>query len=127
MANHGWIGRRTRESDAKLIISVPTTFSVARVLETLDAERVAVGAAMGFNCMTAREWLYVAYDAAGKTLFDAIHANTGYDNIKSPPHLNHRLSEDVPMSLVPIASIGRLLDVPCHGSHYLLRRFATRM
>ena len=90
------------------------TPSVARVLETLDAERVAVGAALGFRCVSAREWLYMAYDAAGKTLFDAIRANAGYYGIKAPPHLDHRyLWEDVPMSLVPIASMGRLLDVPC--------------
>jgi len=90
------------------------TPAVARVLEVIDAERVAVGAAMGFNCMTAREWLYIAYDAVGTTLHDAIHANRGYYGIKAPPHLHHRyLTEDVPMSLVPIASIGEMLGAPC--------------
>jgi opine dehydrogenase len=87
--------------------------SVALVLEAMDQERVAVAAALGFNCMTAREWLYVAYDAAGKTLFDAIRANPGYYGIKAPPRLAHRyIAEDVPMSLVPIASIGDMVDVP---------------
>ncbi len=90
------------------------TPSVARVLEAIDAERVAVGAAMGFNCMTAREWLYVAYDAVGKTLHEAVQANRGYYGIRAPPHLHHRyLTEDVPMSLVPIASIGETLGSPC--------------
>jgi len=90
------------------------TPSVAKVLESLDAERVAVGAAMGFNCMTAREWLYIAYDAAGRTLHEAIQANRGYYGIPAPPHLNHRyITEDVPMSLVPIASIGEVLGLPC--------------
>jgi len=90
------------------------TPSVARVLEALDAERVAVGAAMGFHCMTAREWLYIAYDAAGKTLFDAMRANAGYYGIKAPNRLEHRyLWEDVPMSLVPIASMGEMFGVPC--------------
>jgi opine dehydrogenase len=90
------------------------TPSVARVLESIDRERVGVGAAMGFNCMTAREWLYVAYDAVGQTLHDAIHANRGYYGIQAPPHLHHRyLTEDVPMSLVPIASIGEMVGSPC--------------
>jgi len=90
------------------------TPSVARVLETVDKERVAVGAAMGFNCMSAREWLYVAYDAVGETLHEAIHANRGYYGIQAPPHLHHRyLTEDVPMSLVPIASMGEMLGSPC--------------
>ena len=90
------------------------TPSVAKLLEQIDKERVAVGAAMGFNCMTAREWLYVAYDAAGQTLHDAIHANWGYYGLKAPPHVHHRyITEDVPMSLVPIASIGDMLGSPC--------------
>lgn len=88
--------------------------SAAKVLEAMDAERVAVGAAMGFHCMSAREWLYMAYDAAGKTLFEAIRANQGYYGIKAPHILHHRyLWEDVPMSLVPIASMGEMLGVPC--------------
>ena len=75
---------------------------------------MAVGAAMGFNCMSAREWLYVAYDAAGETLHEAIQANRGYYGIQAPPHLHHRyLTEDVPMSLVPIASIGDMVGSPC--------------
>ncbi|HSV75369.1 MAG TPA: NAD/NADP octopine/nopaline dehydrogenase family protein [Chthonomonadales bacterium] len=88
--------------------------STATVLESLDAERVAVGAAMGFHCMTAREWLYMAYGAAGKSLFDAIRANQGYYGIQAPHTLDHRyLWEDVPMSLVPIASLGEHFEVPC--------------
>jgi opine dehydrogenase len=90
------------------------TPSVAKVLEAIDSERVNVGAVMGFNCMSAREWLYIAYDAAGHTLHDAIHANRGYYGIQAPPHLHHRyLTEDVPMSLVPIASIGETVGSPC--------------
>ena len=90
------------------------TPSVALALGALDAERVAVGAALGFNCMSAREWLYIAYDAAGQTLHDAIRANPGYYGIKAPTRLDHRyLYEDVPMSLVPIASMGDMLGVPC--------------
>lgn len=88
--------------------------STAKVLEALDAERVAVGAAVGFHCMTAREWLYIAYGAAGRTLFDAIRANEGYYGIKAPSQVDHRyIWEDVPMSLVPIASLGELLGAPC--------------
>ncbi|MGQ9487946.1 MAG: NAD/NADP octopine/nopaline dehydrogenase family protein [Armatimonadota bacterium] len=90
------------------------TPSAAQILEQIDAERVAVAAAMGFNCMTAREWLYIAYGASGKTLFEAIRANQGYYGIKAPPTVHHRyITEDVPMSLVPIASLGEMLGVPC--------------
>jgi len=89
------------------------TPSVARVLEAVDAERVNVASALGIRANSAREWLYLAYDAAGKTLLDAMRANPGYGGIQAPATLQHRyLSEDVPASLVPIASIGRMLGVP---------------
>jgi opine dehydrogenase len=85
---------------------------VSFVLERLDQERVAVAAALGIKAMTAREWLYIAYDAHGKTLYDAIKNNIGYKGILAPPTIDHRyLWEDVPMSLVPIASMGDLLGV----------------
>lgn len=87
--------------------------SVATVLEKLDAERVAVAAALGIKATTAREWLYLAYDAVGKNLHDAMQANPGYRGIMAPTSVNMRyLSEDVPMSLVPMASISDLLNVP---------------
>jgi len=88
------------------------TRSVARVLEKVDSERVAVAASLGIRAMTAREWLYLAYGAAGKTLYEAIHSNPGYRGIMAPPTLDMRyLNEDVPESLVPIASIGKKFNV----------------
>jgi len=88
------------------------TPSLSKILEALDAERVAVAAALGIRAMPAREWLYVAYDAAGKTLYEAIQNNPGYAGIGAPAFVDHRyIWEDVPMSLVPIASIGDVLGV----------------
>jgi opine dehydrogenase len=88
------------------------TPAVAQVLEAIDRERVAVAAALGVRANTAREWLYLAYDAAGKTLHDAMRANVGYRGIKAPGTIAHRyIAEDVPASLVPIASIGEMLGV----------------
>ncbi|MBI3948755.1 MAG: NAD/NADP octopine/nopaline dehydrogenase family protein [Armatimonadetes bacterium] len=97
------------------------TPSVARILEAMDAERVAVGEAMGFQCLTARQWLYMAYDAAGRTLYDAINANPGYAGIRAPRTLDNRyITEDVPMSLVPIASLGEMLGVPTPVIHSII-------
>lgn len=87
--------------------------SVTLVLEAMDKERVAVGEALGIGCHTAREWLYLAYGAVGDNLYEAIQSNPGYRGIRAPNRLEHRyITEDVPMSLVPIASIGELLGVP---------------
>lgn len=83
------------------------TPSVAHVLDGLDRERVTVAAAVGIRARTAREWLELAYNATGDTLYEAIHNQPGYRGIKAPPTMNHRyIWEDVPMSLVPIAALG---------------------
>jgi opine dehydrogenase len=98
------------------------TPAVAKVLEAIDAERVAVAAALGIRANTAREWLYLAYDAAGKTLHDAMKANAGYSGIKAPGTIEHRyISEDVPASLVPIASIGQMLGVSTPNTQAIIR------
>lgn len=89
------------------------TQSVGQVLEKLDAERVAVAAALGFQAMTAREWLYYAYDAVGKTLREAMRANMGYRGILAPHRTEMRyITEDIPCSLVPMSSLGRKFGVP---------------
>jgi len=89
------------------------THSVAKILDQVDAERVSVAEALGIRATTAREWLYLAYSAAGKTLYDAMHANPGYRGIMAPTNLNIRyLTEDIPASLVPIASMGEMFNIP---------------
>lgn len=89
------------------------TPSVARILEAIDAERVAVAGAMGFHAMTAREWLYYAYDAVGRDLREAMRANLGYRGILAPHRTEMRyITEDIPCSLVPIASLGKKFGIP---------------
>lgn len=88
------------------------TPSVATILESMDRERVAVAEALGIHAHTAREWLYLVYHSAGRDLYQAIQATPGYKGITAPAHLNHRyILEDVPMSLVPMASLGEMLGV----------------
>jgi opine dehydrogenase len=86
--------------------------SVCKVLERLDRERLDVAAALGIKAMSAQTWLYTAYSATGRDLYEAMHDNPGYVGIKAPDRLHHRyLDEDVPMSLVPLASIAEMLHV----------------
>lgn len=87
--------------------------SLAKILERLDSERVKVAAALGIRVLSAREWLYQAYGVAGDNLYEAMQANKGYRGIKAPNTTNHRyITEDVPTSLVPIASLGDQFAVP---------------
>jgi len=110
LLNAAWIEERHGDFDYYLEGASP---SVAQVLEAMDGERVAVASALGIGVPTARQWLYLAYGATGKNLYEAIQANPGYIGIKAPNRLEHRyLTEDVPMSLVPMASLGDHLSVP---------------
>ncbi|UCC38442.1 MAG: NAD/NADP octopine/nopaline dehydrogenase family protein [Candidatus Aminicenantes bacterium] len=86
--------------------------SVSAVLEKIDKERLEIAAALGIKVMSAKAWLYTAYSATGKDLHEAIQDNPGYMGIKAPDRLHHRyIDEDVPMSLVPMASVGDMLKV----------------
>jgi len=86
--------------------------SVAKVLEAVDRERCNVMAAFGVEPMTAKEWLNYAYDVLGKDLYESIHNNSGYQGILAPPSIvNRYILEDVPMSLVPISSFGKLFGI----------------
>jgi opine dehydrogenase len=86
--------------------------STAKILEAADLERVALGTALGVHLHTAREWLYLAYASSGRTLYEAIQGTPGYKGVRAPSTLSHRyIFEDVPMSLIPMISVGRLLGV----------------
>ncbi len=87
--------------------------SVARFLERIDAERVAVGTAFGKDILSAAEWLSKVYDAKGKNLYECLHTTSCYQGLGAPNSLDHRyIFEDVPTGLVPIAALGELAGVP---------------
>ncbi len=88
------------------------TPAVARVLERVDQERVRIGDALGVGVLSARNWLFFAYSAAGSDLHEAIMNNPGYKGIMAPATVMHRyILEDVPMGLVPMVSLGEMLGV----------------
>ncbi|MCA1954388.1 MAG: NAD/NADP octopine/nopaline dehydrogenase family protein [Anaerolinea sp.] len=119
LLNAGWI--EATHGDYQFYIDGVTP-SVARVLEVLDRERVTVAASLGIRARTALEWLKMAYDTDGENLHEAIHNQPGYYGIKAPPTLNHRyIFEDVPMSLVPIASLGQHYGVSVRGMDSIIR------
>ena len=109
LMNAGWI--ETTKGDFDYYLGGISS-SVARVLERLDAERIAVARSMGVHTVSAREWLYLTYDSPGRDLYEAIQNTRSYQGIRAPQTILHRyVTEDVPMSLVPLASIGRMLGV----------------
>jgi opine dehydrogenase len=113
LLNAGWIETTQGEFQFYLEGVTPAT---ARILERLDRERVTVATAMGIKAQSAIEWLARAYSAHGETLYDAIHANPGYQGITAPPSIRHRyIFEDIPYSMVPIAALGRRFGVDVQG------------
>ncbi len=119
LLNAGWI--ETTHGDFQFYIDGVSP-SVARVLEVLDRERVTVAASVGIRGRTAMDWLKLAYDTTGEDLHQAIHNQPGYYGIQAPATLHHRyIFEDVPMSLVPIASFGQHYGVSVRGMDSIIR------
>jgi opine dehydrogenase len=132
LLNAGWIERTM--GDFQFYID-GVTRSTAHVLEVLDRERVTIAAALGVHARPALRWLRDAYSAKGETLYEAIQGNPGYQGIKAPRNLRHRyIFEDVPFSLVPLASLGKqfgvgtwaidsMVRLACvvHGTNYYTR------
>jgi opine dehydrogenase len=119
LLNAGWI--EATHGDYQFYIDGVTP-SVARVLEVLDRERVTVASSLGLRARTGLEWLQMAYNTVGEDLQEAIHNQPGYYGIKAPSTLNHRyIFEDVPMSLVPIASLGERFGVSVRGMDSIIR------
>ncbi|OGJ87857.1 MAG: NADP transhydrogenase subunit alpha [Candidatus Raymondbacteria bacterium RifOxyA12_full_50_37] len=109
LLNAGWI---EDQSDFEFYFQGASP-SVSKILDKLDAERVAVAAALGIQAMTARDWLYFAYGAAGKTLRESMRANSGYHGILAPHQTEMRyVTEDIPCSIVPMSSLGRQMNIP---------------
>ena len=119
LLNAGWI--EATHGDYQFYIDGVTT-SVGRVLEELDRERVTVASSLGIRARTGLEWLKMAYDTSGEDLKEAIHNQPGYYGIKAPSTLSHRyIFEDVPMSMVPIASVGARYGVSVPGMDSIIR------
>lgn len=119
LLNAGWI--ESTHGDFQFYIDGVTP-SVARLLEVLDRERVTVASALGLRARSAMDWLQMAYTTSGKDLHEAIHNQPGYYGIKAPYSLNHRyIFEDVPMSLVPIASMAHRYGVSVRGMESIIQ------
>ncbi|MBE0528295.1 MAG: NAD/NADP octopine/nopaline dehydrogenase family protein [Thermoleophilia bacterium] len=117
--NAGWIEATAGEFQFYLDGVTP---AIARIMEAIDRERMQIGASLGIDLMSACEWLKMAYDVSGQDLYETIHTQEGYRGIKAPPTINHRyINEDIPMSLVPMASIGKMLGVRVRGMESIIR------
>jgi opine dehydrogenase len=85
------------------------------VMEKVDRERVAIGRALGLgDVWTILDWYRASYGIEGQSLYEVLQKHPYYAGFHSPTHLlgyNH-IPDEVPNSLVPLASLGADLDVP---------------
>jgi opine dehydrogenase len=86
--------------------------AVAGILEKIDFERVALGKALGLEIPSLKAWLESSYGVNGNSLVETIRGIEGYRGLPTPLSLSHRyVQEDVPTGLVPLASLGKLLNI----------------
>jgi opine dehydrogenase len=115
------------EGDFKFYFEGATP-SVCKVMEAIDAERLKVANAFKVEAMSTKDWLKYAYDVQGRTLYEALRKNEAYRDIKSTSTLEHRfIFEDVPTGLVPVASMGEMVDVECSSSKMLVSLASTML
>jgi opine dehydrogenase len=119
LLNTGWIENTNGEFQFYIDGVTPST---AHVLEVLDRERVTVASALGVRARPALRWLKDAYSADGTNLYEAIHANPGYQGLRAPRNLRHRyIFEDVPFSMVPLVSLGKQFGVNTWATDAMIR------
>jgi opine dehydrogenase len=93
------------------------TPAVARLYEAINAERVAVAAALGASVPTLADWFDRVYGVREATLVETCRALTynrdgPYQPTGTPISLDHKfITEDVPTGLVPMSAIGAAAGV----------------
>jgi opine dehydrogenase len=109
LLNTGWI--ETTGGDFRFYTDGVSP-SVARAMDTVDADRLAIVAALGLEAVPATEWDRRLYGLEGATTYELNRDSWVHRDIRAPGELRSRyLTEDVPYGLVPLASIGWELGV----------------
>jgi opine dehydrogenase len=91
------------------------TPSVARLTEAVDAERMAVVAALGYapeSTLAQLTRFYGDQGFGGATYYEAVHTTPVHGAARAPSSIDHRyFTEDLPFGLVPVAAIGAALGI----------------
>ena len=86
---------------------------IAKFLEKLDKERIAL--ANYFNCPmpNAKDWLSDVYGSEGIHLYSALQNTSQYDEIGSPTDITTRyIYEDIPTGIVPMLELAKMAGTP---------------
>ena len=94
------------------------TPAVARLYQAINAERVAVAAALGAEVPTLEDWFTRTYGVRGATLSETCQLLTAnsdgpYQATGTPKSWDHKyIAEDVPVGLMPMRALGDAVGVP---------------
>jgi opine dehydrogenase len=94
------------------------TPSVARLYQAINAERVAVAAALGASVPTLEDWFDRVYGVRGADLTETCRLLTTnsdgpYQATGTPASFDHKyITEDVPVGLMPMSALGAAAGVP---------------
>ena len=109
------------------------TPSVARLYEAINAERVAVAAALGASVPTLADWFDRTYGVRGAALVETCQLLTTnsdgpYQATGTPTSFEHKyITEDVPVGLMPMSALGRAAGVatPAIDAVIAMARYLT--
>ena len=93
------------------------TPSVARLYQAINAERVAVAAALGASVPTLEDWFDRVYGVRGADLTETCRLLTTnsdgpYQATGTPTSFDHKyITEDVPVGLMPMSALGAAAGV----------------
>jgi opine dehydrogenase len=94
------------------------TPAVARLYQAINAERIAVAAALGAGVPSLEDWFALTYGVRGADLPETCRLLTAnsdgpYQATGTPSAWTHKyIAEDVPVGLVPMRALGAAVGVP---------------
>lgn len=86
---------------------------VCQAIEAIDAERLAIGRALGIDLLSLRDtYAVMGYGPSGDTFWSVIRGVSALNGIKGPMQIDSRyLTEDVPVGLTIYSQLGRQVGV----------------
>ncbi|MEE2685417.1 MAG: NAD/NADP octopine/nopaline dehydrogenase family protein [Planctomycetota bacterium] len=102
------------------------TPGVCQLIEEVDAERLAVAAALGVNLIPVDEAFHAAGFGPPGSLLETIHGSEMLTQLRAPGALDTRwLTEDVPYGLAAWSALGQQYGVTCSTMDSLVDSIST--